>query len=115
MSSLLCLVVNHPNATLWLLISLVTPPLPFHHPTGLPSATPSTKVSPRQDYKLSPRDRKGSISRGQMQPSLVSLAQEVVIPLAVNAAKGLMRAISLGTRKYSSSVAQDMLCTSRIL
>ena len=71
------------------------------------------KPSPRLDCKLSPRDsrdRKGSITRGQMQPSLVSLSQEVVIPLAVNAAKGLIRAISLGTRKYSSSVAQDMLC-----
>ena len=45
-----------------------------------------------------------------MQPSLVSLAQEVVVPLAINAAKGLMRAISLGTRQHSSSVAQDMLC-----
>ena len=45
-----------------------------------------------------------------MQPSMVSLAQEVVVPLAINAAKGLMRAISLGTRQHSSSVAQDMLC-----
>ena len=71
------------------------------------------KPSPRADYKLlSPRDRKGSITRGQMQPSLISLSQEVVIPLAVNAAKGLIRAISLGTRKHSSSVAQDMLCES---
>ena len=69
------------------------------------------KPSPRSDHKLlSPRDRKGSITRGQMQPSLISLSQEVVIPLAVNAAKGLIRAISLGTRKHSSSVAQDMLC-----
>ncbi|KAJ1444132.1 hypothetical protein B484DRAFT_388959, partial [Ochromonadaceae sp. CCMP2298] len=33
-----------------------------------------------------------------------------VTPLVVNALKGLMRALTLGTRRVSSSVSQDMLC-----
>lgn len=33
---------------------------------------------------------------GQMQPSLVILSQDVVMPLAINATKGLMKAITLG-------------------
>ena len=33
-----------------------------------------------------------------------------VIPLVVSSIKGLMRALTLGTRRYSSFVTQDMLC-----
>jgi phosphatidylinositol kinase/protein kinase (PI-3 family) len=33
-----------------------------------------------------------------------------LLPYVVNAVKGLLRAISLGTRRWSSSVTQDMLC-----
>jgi len=46
----------------------------------------------------------------QIVPSLVNVPLEVVAPLAVNAAKGLLRAISLGTHRWSSSITQDMLC-----
>ena len=51
---------------------------------------------------------KGSINR-QLGHGHVQVPAEILIPLAVNAVKGLMRAINLGTRKHSSSVAQDML------
>jgi FKBP12-rapamycin complex-associated protein len=53
--------------------------------------------------------RSTSITR-QIVPGLTPVAPEVLTPLAVNAVKGLMRAMSLGTRMFSSSVAQDMLC-----
>lgn len=46
----------------------------------------------------------------QVVPSLINVPLEVVAPLAVNAAKGLLRAISLGTHRWSSSITQDMLC-----
>jgi FKBP12-rapamycin complex-associated protein len=51
----------------------------------------------------------GRVSR-QIVPSLNTVPVEVVAPLAVNTVKGLMRAISLGTRRDSSSVMEDMLC-----
>eukprot|EP00605_Chrysophyceae_sp_TOSAG23-4_P001470 GSChrysophyteH1.ASY1.ANO1.1606.1 assembled CDS len=35
---------------------------------------------------------------------------KVVAPLAVNATKGLLRAISLGVHQWTSSITQDMLC-----
>ena len=35
---------------------------------------------------------------------------EILIGYAVNAASGLLRALSLGTKRWSSSVTQDMLC-----
>ena len=41
------------------------------------------------------------------------LSSEVVLPLAINAVNGLMRALSLGTRRWSSAVTQDMLCILR--
>jgi hypothetical protein len=50
--------------------------------------------------KLSP---KGSSKQNRV-------SKEILIPLATNAAKGLFRAISFGTRRYSSAVMQDMLC-----
>jgi FKBP12-rapamycin complex-associated protein len=33
-----------------------------------------------------------------------------IVPLVVNSIKGLMRALTLGTKRYSSQVTQDMLC-----
>eukprot|EP01041_Mallomonas_annulata_P001944 gene1944-3771_t len=39
---------------------------------------------------------------------------ETVRPFVVGAAKGLLRAITLGTRRFSSSVTQDMLCVLNI-
>lgn len=88
-----------------------TPRDPLNNSSGNKLLSPRDQLpnSPRRGIP-SPRCRKGSITRGQMQPSLISLPQEVVVPLAVNATKGLMRAIALGTMKNSSSVAQDMLC-----
>ena len=49
------------------------------------------------------------ISR-QIIPSLINVPVEVVAPLAVNATKGLLRAIALGAHQWSSSITQDMLC-----
>lgn len=37
------------------------------------------------------------------------LGQEVLVPLAVNAIDGLMKALSLGTKRWSSTVTEDML------
>lgn len=39
---------------------------------------------------------------------------DTIRPFIVGAAKGLLRAITLGTRRYSSSVTQDMLCVLNI-
>ena len=43
-------------------------------------------------------------------PGLNAVPSETIIPLATNATKGLLRAISLGNLRNSSSVMQDMLC-----
>lgn len=40
----------------------------------------------------------------------VNHSTEIVMPLAVNAIHGLMRALTLGTKRWSSTVTEDMLC-----
>ena len=52
----------------------------------------------------------GTKAARQVMPSQNTLSNEVLIPLATNAVKGLLRSISLGTRRDSSSVMQDLLC-----
>ena len=41
--------------------------------------------------------------------SVVNVAHDVLIPYAVNAIDGLMRALTLGTKRWSSTVTEDML------
>jgi len=52
----------------------------------------------------------GTKAARQIMPAQNTLSNDVLIPLATNAVKGLLRAISFGTKKDSSSVMQDMLC-----
>eukprot|EP00595_Chromulina_sp_UTEXLB2642_P003213 CAMPEP_0196768462 /NCGR_PEP_ID=MMETSP1095-20130614/42795_1 /TAXON_ID=96789 ORGANISM="Chromulina nebulosa, Strain UTEXLB2642" /NCGR_SAMPLE_ID=MMETSP1095 /ASSEMBLY_ACC=CAM_ASM_000446 /LENGTH=1571 /DNA_ID=CAMNT_0042138109 /DNA_START=3776 /DNA_END=8494 /DNA_ORIENTATION=- len=40
----------------------------------------------------------------------VKVPFDILLPLIVNSLKGLLRAISLGTKRWSSTVMQDMLC-----
>ena len=39
----------------------------------------------------------------------MNVAHDVLIPYAVNAIDGLMRALTLGTKRWSSTVTEDML------
>lgn len=45
-------------------------------------------------------------------PSIVHvhLPQDVVVPYTINAIDGLMKALSLGTKRWSSTVTEDLLC-----
>ena len=62
------------------------------------------------DSNASTPYKRSSRNSHQIVPSQVNIPLEVASPLAVNAAKGLLKAIALGTRRWSSSVTQDMLC-----
>jgi FKBP12-rapamycin complex-associated protein len=44
------------------------------------------------------------------QANVITSNESLTLSYVVNAIKGLMRALTLGTRRWSSSVAQDMLC-----
>eukprot|EP00981_Chlorochromonas_danica_P010478 scaffold3243_cov173-Ochromonas_danica.AAC.11 len=47
---------------------------------------------------------------GNKSPKIPIFAKDQINMLAANAVKGFMRALMLGTRRFSSSVTQDMLC-----
>ena len=50
-------------------------------------------------------------SIAKVNPSMIPASTEsLTLSFVVNAVKGFMRALTLGTRRFSSSVAQDMLC-----
>jgi FKBP12-rapamycin complex-associated protein len=51
-----------------------------------------------------------SLSNNSAPPQQPQMSKEQINTFVINAIKGFMRALSLGTRKFSSSVMQDMLC-----
>jgi hypothetical protein len=50
------------------------------------------------------------LSNNSASPQHPQMSKEQINSFVINAIKGFMRALSLGTRKFSSSVMQDMLC-----
>ncbi len=47
--------------------------------------------------------------------SIVNMRQEVILPLALNGLAGLMKALSLGTKRNESTITEDMLCVMQVV
>jgi hypothetical protein len=41
--------------------------------------------------------------------SIIHLTPDIIIPFAINGIEGLMKALTLGTKKNSSTITEDML------
>ena len=71
--------------------------------------TNSTAASPRSAHRQHSHQPASHIST-QGPPSAATITRDQFVAFAVNSIKGLMKALTLGSRKFSSSVMQDMLC-----
>ena len=62
-------------------------------------------------YKLGLNNSRVSLNNSSLGlPKQHTIPKDVLVPLATNAIKGLLKSLSLGTRRNTSSVMQDMLC-----
>jgi phosphatidylinositol kinase/protein kinase (PI-3 family) len=71
----------------------------------------STANSLGLGYKLGLHSPRVSLNNSSLGlPKQHTIPKDVLVPLATNAIKGLLKALSLGTRRNTASVMQDMLC-----
>jgi hypothetical protein len=86
--------------------------------TSISAITPSAAILSRSNH-TTPGSRSSSSSSNwssgaaastQPIPLAAHITRDQFISYIVNAIKGLMKALTMGSRKFSSSVMQDMLC-----